>query len=383
MNDNPPFDHYSELNGIDVYYLSITHISGSIMSSPVWKWVLYNKDGEDANSGECHTLADINTESFWKALWPRHKNPPKWLVDYSSEGVVLAGYKTRNGANGIASDVMKTLVPNIKPQEIRRIRGSVMILRGNHVHTADVGGCSADHPGENIRKSDTEHPGIPEPLRDTQSIPLEYLVRCEGASDDNVNMITLLEREGIMCGPDGEDTPGPLAFATVRNHAREKLWKILGDPGIARDAERGVLEETIREAYRLNLPRVWKNKVVKEIYKTLYAKVWRNLLPPDHPQSVGNPKLVSHVQSGLISATDLAGMSPQKLWPERWRNLEESRILKQIATLERSTTASTNMFTCGRCGGQECTYREVQTRSADEPMTAFILCLVCGNRWKE
>jgi transcription elongation factor S-II len=224
---------------------------------------------------------------------------------------------------------------------------------------------------------------IPASLRMDVTLPPEYLVRCEGTSDDNVTLVTLLDREGIMCGPDGEDTPGPLTFAKVRNVAREKLWQILSDPEMTRETERGILEETIRQAYTHNLPRVWKNKVVKEIYKTLYAKVWRNLLPEDHPQSVGNPKLLGHVKSGLIDAKSLAALSPQKMWPEKWRDLEEARILKQIATLERSVTASTDMFTCGRCGKNECTYREVQTRSADEPMTAFVLCLVCGNRWKE
>ncbi len=27
-------------------------------------------------------------------------------------------------------------------------------------------------------------------------------------------------------------------------------------------------------------------------------------------------------------------------------------------------------------------YLQVQTRSADEPMTTFVLCNECGNRWK-
>jgi len=25
---------------------------------------------------------------------------------------------------------------------------------------------------------------------------------------------------------------------------------------------------------------------------------------------------------------------------------------------------------------------QAQTRSADEPMTTFVLCYICGNRWK-
>jgi transcription elongation factor S-II len=29
-----------------------------------------------------------------------------------------------------------------------------------------------------------------------------------------------------------------------------------------------------------------------------------------------------------------------------------------------------------------CTYYQLQTRSADEPMTTFVTCVNCDNRWK-
>jgi DNA-directed RNA polymerase subunit M/transcription elongation factor TFIIS len=37
---------------------------------------------------------------------------------------------------------------------------------------------------------------------------------------------------------------------------------------------------------------------------------------------------------------------------------------------------------CGRCGSEEVMTAQRQTRSADEPMTNFNLCVSCGNRWK-
>lgn len=42
----------------------------------------------------------------------------------------------------------------------------------------------------------------------------------------------------------------------------------------------------------------------------------------------------------------------------------------------------TDLFQCGKCKKKNCTYNQVQTRSADEPMTTFVLCNECGNRWK-
>ena len=44
--------------------------------------------------------------------------------------------------------------------------------------------------------------------------------------------------------------------------------------------------------------------------------------------------------------------------------------------------ASTDTFTCRICKSKECTYYQMQTRSADEPMTTFVTCINCNNRWK-
>lgn len=40
------------------------------------------------------------------------------------------------------------------------------------------------------------------------------------------------------------------------------------------------------------------------------------------------------------------------------------------------------LFQCGRCKSKKTTHYQLQTRSADEPMTTFVTCLNCHKRWK-
>ena len=50
----------------------------------------------------------------------------------------------------------------------------------------------------------------------------------------------------------------------------------------------------------------------------------------------------------------------------------------QLAIKEGTTT---KLLKCGKCKKNNCTFFEMQTRSADEPMTVFVTCNECGNRY--
>ena len=63
-----------------------------------------------------------------------------------------------------------------------------------------------------------------------------------------------------------------------------------------------------------------------------------------------------------------------------WNEANEDKINTMCGISGDLLNAS--LFTCGRCKSIKTTSTQKQTRSADEPMTVFVLCLNCGKRWK-
>ncbi|BFZ55910.1 transcription elongation factor TFIIS [Savitreella phatthalungensis] len=97
-----------------------------------------------------------------------------------------------------------------------------------------------------------------------------------------------------------------------------------------------------------------------------------------------NRSLREGVRDGVLEADRLVGMSAEEMASSEKRakdeQLQQMNIFNSLAAT--AATASTDMFQCGKCKKRKCTYYQMQTRSADEPMTTFVTCVECGNKWK-
>ncbi|KAI1187670.1 transcription elongation factor s-ii [Nemania serpens] len=115
-----------------------------------------------------------------------------------------------------------------------------------------------------------------------------------------------------------------------------------------------------------------------QTYKEKVRSLFHNLKVKD------NQDLGRNVMSGAISPEKFVVMTSKQLQSAEQRKkdalLEQENMKKAQAPMEEKSMSDS--LECGRCKKKMVSYNQAQTRSADEPMTTFCVCLNCGNRWK-
>jgi transcription elongation factor S-II len=120
----------------------------------------------------------------------------------------------------------------------------------------------------------------------------------------------------------------------------------------------------------------WSNGIKKAKYRSVVF----NLNDPENPD-LRRKVLLGQIKPEVLVSMSAVEMASQKRQREniqiRLKSL--SRCLHDADLKEK---ASTDMFQCSRCQDRKCTYYQLQTRSADEPMTTYVTCVNCNNHWK-
>ncbi|KAG8570837.1 hypothetical protein GDO81_011441 [Engystomops pustulosus] len=166
----------------------------------------------------------------------------------------------------------------------------------------------------------------------------------------------------------------PSTSDPVRIKCRELLATALktGDDYItigADDEELGAqIEEAVYQEFK-NTDAKYKNRVRSRIANLKDAK---------------NPNLRRNVLCGNIAPDVFARMSAEEMASDELKEMRKNLTKEAIREHQMARTGGTqtDLFSCGKCKKKNCTYTQVQTRSADEPMTTFVFCNECGNRWK-
>ena len=143
----------------------------------------------------------------------------------------------------------------------------------------------------------------------------------------------------------------------LRNLVREKFH--------SEEIENAILNKCVNDAQRWLIDVDWESRVFTDLYRaramSLYAV--RKL-------------------ADTMSVDEFVNTTEVDRHPERWMARLKEIAEKDKALYSRKTTASAQMYCSGCKRKTNCDYYQLQTRSADEPMTTFVTCLECDKRWK-
>ena len=143
--------------------------------------------------------------------------------------------------------------------------------------------------------------------------------------------------------------------------------------------EKGIYNYSIEKCKIKDIIPIWDNPCFLEIYLSKSKNLYSNLNTKTY---VNNVKLIEKIKNGTILPYDLAFIDTHKLFPERWADIIDEKTKVDKMLNESLQECATDLFECPRCNKNKTIYLQVQIRSSDEPMTNFITCMNCGNKWQ-
>ena len=159
---------------------------------------------------------------------------------------------------------------------------------------------------------------------------------------------------------------------TFRQNVMNTIGRIIGEPKKSINIEKSIYNYTVEECDKRSIIKDWGNIHFVTIYVCKFKMVYFNLK---------NSSVKQKVLSGDIDSTKLAYMTHTEILPEKWGQKIADKKIRLENKYFPKIEASTDDFTCGKCKSKKCTYYQLQTRSADEPMTTFVKCIDCGYSW--
>jgi transcription elongation factor S-II len=116
----------------------------------------------------------------------------------------------------------------------------------------------------------------------------------------------------------------------------------------------------------------WANRVFWNSYRSRAIVIYENLLNG----------WITKLKNGDVTPDTFADMTIIQMNPEKWQPIL-TKISEYETKLYSAQKTASIMLDCRKCRKKtNCDYYQLQTRSADEPMTTFVTCLECDSKWK-
>ena len=155
---------------------------------------------------------------------------------------------------------------------------------------------------------------------------------------------------------------------------RKNTRKILGEhfkKNISDIVEKGIYDYT-RQYCESNSSNF---SLVQGIYKDISQNIIFNL--ENNNDTIKNIKI--QISKKKYNAYNIAFLNPYELDYDPWSKI----LLRKATTEDKLTNLPTIKWdACRQCKNKEYFYWQLQTRSADEPMTTFYRCKECDKTYK-
>jgi DNA-directed RNA polymerase subunit M/transcription elongation factor TFIIS len=168
----------------------------------------------------------------------------------------------------------------------------------------------------------------------------------------------------------------------IRSYVVDKYAELLGlpkDHTTCVNLEKNTHNWAVKRSISLGDTAAADNHRHMNRYKHKFLQIQYNLKK--------SPVLKEKIVNGTLKTSGVVELSPQALWSDGpyARQMEEcisKSLKKEYSSNVLKDPNYKGIFRCNRCKSYKTTYYEMQTRSADEPMTVFITCHSCDSRWK-
>ena len=156
-----------------------------------------------------------------------------------------------------------------------------------------------------------------------------------------------------------------------------ELLSLEEDDTIPRNLEIGTNNWAINKSLKMRQLPAFDNRKHTERYKQKFLELKKCLqFSPDLKKKLLNKELKTSM---------VFDMQPNHMWPggpydKRLQASIERSMKKEVSIVNEKDYKG--LFKCAKCREYKTTYYEMQTRSADEPMTVFITCHICDITWK-
>lgn len=141
--------------------------------------------------------------------------------------------------------------------------------------------------------------------------------------------------------------------------------------------ERGIFNDTLNTVSH-HTKDSWNN-LFQTIYMGKAVRVHTNLDPESYLKNVN---LIHRFFNKEFNEFEIVKLTPEQIFPEKYAEIMSKIQAGKPKVAEKELEVPDGAFKCGKCKSMKTTYYQLQTRSADEPMSVYHSCTNCNAKWK-